>query len=165
MAGRRPRKIAYQSLKRSSPISVVSRFERVSEDGRQFEWFRHLAFRGQFRRLEGQWYLEITPTYRFTSDGQTLDRFHEGRLKGIKRVEKNRAVLSAVLFWADYLRPKGALFPSQDAVLTFGQLATFSCDVGINDQAWLAADPDAVAEAEQEGQGLLLVGMDREKKP
>jgi hypothetical protein len=57
----RPRKIAYQSLKRSSPISVVSRFESVLQDGRRFEWFRHLGFRGQFRRLEGNgiWKLRL----------------------------------------------------------------------------------------------------------
>jgi hypothetical protein len=93
-----------------------------------------------------------------------LDRFHEERLKGIKRIEKNRAVLSSVLFWADYLQPKHTLFRSQDTMLTFGKLATFSCDVGIDDRAWLAGDPDAAAEAEIEGQGLLLIGMNKEKK-
>ena len=66
----------------------------------------HGISRGQFRFLEGQWYLELTPTYRFTRDGHALERFHEDRLKGIKRIEGNRAVLSSVLFWADYLRPK-----------------------------------------------------------
>jgi hypothetical protein len=68
-----------------SRISIVSRFESVTQDGRHFECFRHLAFRGQFRQFDKHWYLEVTPTYRFTSDGQILDRFHEDRLKGIKR--------------------------------------------------------------------------------
>jgi hypothetical protein len=47
-----------------------------------------MAFRGQFRLLEDQWYLEITPTYRFTRDGYALDRFHEDRLKGIKALKE-----------------------------------------------------------------------------
>ncbi len=156
----RSRKSSYQSLKRSSRISVVSRFESVAQDGRRFEWFRHLAFRGQFRRLDKQWYLEITPTYRFTSDGQIADRFHEERLKGIKRIEKYRAVLSSVLFWADYLRPKGTLFRSHEPILKFGKLATFSCDVGIDDRNWLAEDPDSAREAEVEGEDLFLAGLD-----
>jgi len=152
----RPRKSSYQSLKRFSRISIVSRFESVAQDGRRFEWFRHLAFRGHFRRLDGQWYQEITPTYRFTSDGQIADRFHEERLKGIKRIEKNRAVLSSVLFWANYLRPTGTLFRSDEPILKFGKLATFCCDVGIDDRAWLAEDLESAGEVQ--GEGLVLTG-------
>jgi hypothetical protein len=160
----RPRKSSYQSLKRSSRISVVSRFERVTQEGRHFEWFRHLAFRGQFRRLDQKWYLEVTPTYRFTSDGQILDRFHEERLKGIKRIEKNRAVLSTVLFWADYLQPTGTLFRTYEPILKFGKLATFSSDVGIDDRGWLAEDPEATREADTEGEEFLFAELDNGKE-
>ena len=100
-----------------------------------------MAFRGQFRFLDGQWYLEITPTYRFTRDGFQLDRFHEDRLKGIKRLEGNRAVLSNVLFWADRLRREEALLGQNKAALRFGELLAFNIDTGINDKAWLAEDP------------------------
>src|SRR5688572_851174 len=47
-------------------------WRRHSKDGRTFEWRRHMAFRSQFRLLDGQWCLEITPTYRFTTDGYEL---------------------------------------------------------------------------------------------
>ena len=137
-----PRKSSYQSLKRQSKITVVSRFHTTTADGRTFEWFRHMAFRGQFRYLGGSWYLEITPTYRFTRDGYILDRFHEDRLKGIKRIEGNRAVLSSVLFWADHLRPKTSLFDGNQPPLQFGELLTFDCDLGIIDKEWLSDDPD-----------------------
>jgi hypothetical protein len=136
-----PRKLSYRSLKRPSTVSVTRRFSTTTAERQRFDWFRHMAFCGQFRFLEGQWYLEITPTYRFTSDGFTLDRFHEERLSGIKRLEGNRAVLSAVLFWADYLRPKTSLFLGNPSLLQFGELLTFNCDVGIVDREWLAADP------------------------
>lgn len=137
-----PRKLSYQSLKRSSKITVVSKFSKTAADGRGFEWFRHLAFRGQFRFLEGTWFLEITPTYRFTCDGSMLDRFHPDRLKGIKRIEGNRAVLSCVLFWADHLKPKTNLFDGTPPPLQFGSLLTFDSGVGIVDREWLADDPD-----------------------
>ena len=138
-----PRKVSYRSLRRQSKIAVVSRFSRVGSEGQRFEWFRHLAFKGQFRSFDKEWYLEITPTYRFTVDGYTLDRFHEERLKGIKRLEGNRAVLSCILFWADFLRPKRGLFHTSEVALQFGELRSVPCQVGIVDRAWLSADPGA----------------------
>jgi hypothetical protein len=70
-----------------------------------------------------------------------LDRFHEENLKGIKRIEGNRAVLSSVLFWANYLQPRTGLFDRDPLPLQFGKLLTFRCDIGISDPDWLAADP------------------------
>lgn len=151
----RPRKLSYQSLKRPSKITVVSQFEKDAADGRHFEWFRHLAFRTQFRCLEGNWFLEITPTYRFTYDGSTLDRFHLDRLKGIKRIEGNRAVLSSVLFWADYLKPRTSLFNGTPPPLQFGSLVAFDSGVGIVDQEWLSGDPDFARAAAMENKTLF----------
>ena len=150
------RKLSYQSLKRSSKITVVSRFESTTADGQHIERFRHLGFRGQFRILDGRWYLEITPTYRFTRDGSALDRFHVDRLKGIKRIEGNRAVLSSVLFWADYLSPRTDLFNGTPPPLQFGTLLTFDCGAGIVDRDWLSDDPDFARAIQLEKQALLL---------
>jgi hypothetical protein len=60
-------------------------------------------------------YLEITPTYRFTRDGFELDLFHEDFLRGIKRMEGHRAVLSAVLLWADFLNRRNAFCAGHSA--------------------------------------------------
>lgn len=154
-----PRKMSYVSLKRQSKVAVVARFKWTATNGREFERFRHAAFRGQFRILDGIWYLEITPTYRFTSDGYTLDRFHEDWLKGIKRIEGNRAVLSSVLFWAYYLRPRAGLFPTSP-LLRFGDLVALPCSVGIADEAWLAGDPGSAKEPEPETGRLGFEEMD-----
>lgn len=150
------KRLSYPSLQRKSPLSVVSKFEKVTSDGRIFEWLRHLAFRGQFRRFDGQWYLEITPTYRFTSDGNWLYRFHDDALKGIKRLEGNRAVLSGVLFWADYLTPKSDLFATRDNPLTFGDLLSFDLEVGINDRQWSARDPNPPPDGTTNGDAALF---------
>jgi hypothetical protein len=150
------RRLAYQSLKRTSRISVVTAYSTRTADGRKFDRWRHLAFRGQFRRLDGHWYLEITPTYRFTRDGFDVERFHEDRLKGIKRIEGNRAVLSSVMFWADFLKPKDSLFSRQGLPLKFGELATFEIQVGVDDKQWLSRDAVTRArEKLQEKQSLL----------
>jgi uncharacterized protein DUF4365 len=137
-----PHKQSYRSVKRASKVSVITHKTTTSKDGRTFERYRHLAFRGQFRRLDSTWFLEITPTYRFTSDGVTLDHFHEENLKGIKALEGNRAVLSSVMLWADYLQPKTNLFTRDPSPLQFGKLLTFHCDIGINDADWKAVDPN-----------------------
>jgi hypothetical protein len=140
-----PRRLTYPSIRKAGRISVVSQFTKKSKDGRVFEHRRHMAFRGRFRRLDAAWWLEITPTYRFTTDGFTLHRFHEDWLAGIKRIEKNRAVLSAVLFWAHYLKPKAAtLFEgASEPLLRFGDLLTLESPVGIEDARWLAGDPES----------------------
>ncbi len=150
------RKHSYKSLKRSSGLSVVSMFKSKSKDGRIFEYRRHLAFRGQFRCVEDSWFLEITPTYRFTSDGSRRDLFHESRLKKIKEIEGNRAVLSCVLFWANFLQPEEGLFSAPQPAILFGQLKTFDINVGIDDKSWQQNDP-ATAELDQQSssQGLL----------
>lgn len=156
----RPHKESYRSISRSSKITVVSHRTSTSKDGRSFDRFRHLAFRSQFRRFDTNWCLEITPTYRFTSDGFTLDRFHEENLKGIKRLEGNRAVLSSVLFWAHYMQPRTSLFDRDPLPLQFGKLLTFGCDVGISDADWLAADPDRSRELESSTDEFFLTDLD-----
>jgi hypothetical protein len=159
------RKMPYQSLKRRSRISAVSQFSSTTKDGRTFEWRRHMAFRGQFRVLDGQWYLEITPTYRFTRDGYELDRFHEDRLKGIKQIEGNRAVLSCVLFWADYLKPKTNLFSQESPPIRFGDLLSFESSVGLDDKQWLSDDPEFGKEATEQRDTLLLPDLDELSNP
>jgi Domain of unknown function (DUF4365) len=151
-----PLKWSYRSIRRKSSMTVVAKYSNKSRDGRQFVWLRHLAFRRQFRLIEKQWYLEITPTYVFTWDGVHLDRFHEQRLKKIKRIEKNRAVLAAILFWADYLRTKeDLLYSSTQRKLKFGDLMETSIEVGIDDAAWASTDENALQGSDEFPDDLL----------
>ena len=135
------KKAVYLSLKRQSEISVVTKYTKTTKE-RQFKWYRHMAFRGQFRRFEDDWFLEITPSYRFTRDGENLYHFHENNLKRIKQIEGNRAVLSSVLFWASFLSPSRDLLAKRPPLLQFGELASFDLDVGLDDAAWASSDPN-----------------------
>lgn len=150
-------RLSYQALKRKSVISAVSRFSRTTPDGRAYETFRHMGFRGQFRRLDENWYLEITPTYRFTKDGFELDRFHDDRLRGIKRMEGNRAVLSSVMFWADYIRRGGGLFETAPQSIEFEELVTFDALLGIDDSQWGQEDPAPGRDAEVQADAVLFL--------
>jgi hypothetical protein len=139
----------YHSARRKSSLKVVARYKSTNKrTGQTTEWLRHLAFRRQFRLFDDRWYLEITPTYVFTSDGMLLDRFNEDRLKKIKQIEGNRAVLSALLFWADFLSSKNDLLRSQDSrPLKFGRLAEVGLPVGIVDKAWSSQSSELGSES------------------
>ena len=145
----------YRSVKRKSKITVVSRYNKTNKNGRVFVWLRHHAFKGQFKYFDDQWYLEITPTYRFTYDGCNLDRFHEDRLKGIKRIEGNRAVLSSVLFWADYIGEKNDLFKARNIPLSFGRPLSFELEHGINDKEWSAKNEEENSKAQDDVESFL----------
>jgi hypothetical protein len=132
-------KVPYPALKIESHLSAVTKYEKEFQ-GRKYTSLRHMAFEGQFRRFEGTWYLEITPSYLFTRDGEQIHFIHEKLLKGIKEFEGNRAVLSQVMFWAHALKTKGDLFERTDKALHFRDLLTFELPVGLSDTEWKAKD-------------------------
>ena len=157
IVGKRQKQLSYRSLKKRARITVISRYSSTTKTGDMHERLRHMAFRGQFRRIDTKWYLELTPTYRFTRDGFELDRFHEEGLRGIKQIEGNRAVLSGVLFWADYLRHDDNLFEKVAEPIQFGDLMTFDAMSGINDADWSSSNAESEDEAGSLSDTFLLL--------
>ena len=155
MGKKKSKKVEYRSLQRRSEIAVVTKYTKTTKE-HQFEWYRHMAFRGQFRRFEGDWFLEITPSYRFTRDGESLYGFHANNLKRIKQIEGNRAVLSSVLFWAYFLSSPRYSLGTRSPFLQFGELASFDLDVGLDDAAWVSSGPDARITQDEETDQLDL---------
>lgn len=108
--------------------------------------FRHSAMWGQFNRYDGEWYLEVTPTYVFTGpDGIAPSRFAAEWTSGIKRLEKNNAVLGQLVMWEELLTAEGDFFVEPYPYLGFGRLLSFQTDRGIADEAWTPSDEDASA--------------------
>lgn len=137
-----PRKLKYANLKVRSTVTVVAHYQTTSKAGKQYTYLRHSAFQGRFRYRGRQWYLEITPTYRFTRNGRDLDRFHESRLSGIKRLERNRSVLSQLLVWQAVLR---APWVRSDRVrlLQFDPLLSFKFSSNVKEEQLTEIDPPA----------------------
>lgn len=133
-----PRAISYNSAHRRSSATV---FKGYGTKGKT-AYYRHLGFGARFKIFEDDWYLEITPTYVFTSDGQHLYRYHEDRLQDIKRMERNRAVRQQVFLLADYVRGYEDLFTRRYPFLSFGPLLEFDIDVGIDDNLWMPQESD-----------------------
>lgn len=134
-----PRKFKYQNLKVRSTVTVVSHYERTSKEGKSYRYLRHVAFKGRFRFVGGSWYLEITPTYRFTTDGRNQHWFHEDLLSGIKRLEKNRSVLSQLLVWQAVMRAPWTRADRQ-RMLEFGPLPRFDYTPAVNETELTALD-------------------------
>lgn len=153
----RTRKVRYQSIKNWVSREVFKQYSKKS-DLNQRAYCRHSAFKGHFLRLDGEWYLEITPTYHFTTDGYKEDVFREERLKGIKRLERNPAVIGHLLMWAHYLqKPIGNMFSSEYPFLSFGGLATVDIDTGIADEIWYQAEEGGEAETLRANENPLTI--------
>lgn len=139
-----PRTYSYRSVQQQSTITVVSHYNSSTKSGRSIPYLRHSAFQGRFRLFAGQWYIEITPTYLFTSNGKEKYRYHEDQLKGIKALERNRAVLSQFLLWNAVLRATPGPGASRERLLAFGDAPQFKVDWPVTDSALtdIGADTD-----------------------
>jgi hypothetical protein len=139
-SGLTPRRLKYKSIQRQVTREVFKKYGKKS-DPKQRAYCRHSAFKGYFVRLKGEWFLEITPTYHFTSDGYHQDLFRAEHLKGIKRLERNPAVVGQLLMWVDYLkRSVHDLYKPEYPFLKFGDLATVEVTVSLPDEIWYQAE-------------------------
>jgi hypothetical protein len=137
---KRTRKISYMSLKRKASREVFKQYHKKSAPN-EASYCRHAAFKGKFVRLLGVWYLEITPTYHFTSDGYNKAKYGAEYVKGIKRLERNPAVFGQLLMWAHFLgTPLKNMFSSEYPFLSFGQLETVEINGGVPDEIWFNSE-------------------------
>lgn len=126
---------AYASREHKTSRTVFKGYPKKS-DHTQMSYYRHSAFEGRFVRYGGAWYLQITPTYHFTRDGERLSRYAPDLLSGIKRLENNQAVHGQVVMWAHILTAR-SLFDTGPAFLDFAALQQFELGVGLDDNIWL----------------------------
>ena len=151
----RIRKVSYQNLKKRDNREVFKQYVKKN-DPSQRSYCRHSAFEGHFLRFGDEWYLEITPTYHFTSDGYSKHKFRAELLQGIKRLDRNPAVLGQLLMWADYLS-QSTLFSAEYPLLRFGQLATVDINTSLPDGVWSKSEEKDTSEEEDTDNQLELL--------
>jgi hypothetical protein len=155
----KPKRIEYKSFRKNATRTVFQGFPS-KDDPTQMRFYRHVAFQPQFFCFDKTWYLAITPTYHFTFDGWRQHKWYESRLKGIKALEKNPAVLGQVAFWAALLKeqPTSLFGESAGSSLKFGELVSHQIDAGINETWWLWNEEDDTAKkANSEASELPLL--------
>ncbi len=144
---RRPRGRMQLAFGYPGPVNQTSRkvvreYTR-KEAGFASGYFRHSAFAGNFVRIEDDWFLEVTPTYRFTSDGYHDYNFAEDRLKGIKALENNGAVLGQFMMWQHYLtQPRVDMLKPAYPFLAFAPLDGFQVGHGVPDDLWRSQESE-----------------------
>jgi hypothetical protein len=86
---------------RQAPARIVSKYYTYGID----QFWRHLAAKFTFKAYGTTWYLQVTPKYFYTYDGEhAYDREKIGPYTTkLKARERNLHVLNHVLFWADVL--------------------------------------------------------------
>lgn len=133
------RRIKYPSIFKETSRTVFTGYSK-RKDSDEPAYYRHSAFEGKFLKFGDKWYLEITPTYYFTRDGYEEYRFAEEKIKKIKMLELNMAILGQVIMWAKILQPApiANLFDKTKVDhIEFGDLLKIESLFGIDDKTWL----------------------------
>jgi hypothetical protein len=136
-----PTTLSYQGQKRPTAREVVKVL--VNKKKGHIMGHRHSAMNAQFVRYGNSWYLEVSPTYIFTGpDAIRPSKYAAEWTTGIKRLERNNAVLGQLGMWAEVLNPPTDLFAEPYPHLSFGEPLTFQSDRGIDDAIWTAGDEE-----------------------
>ena len=144
-----PRKIIPWKYQKESERTVFRAYYG-KKDPTRIVYYRHLGFEPKFLRFGTTWFLEVTPTYHFTSDGYKVSNYAESYLAGIKRIEKHSAVHADIRFWGYVLTDRG-LFTRGVEFLRISDPMTFQADFGIPEIDWLNRADEEEKERLQEG--------------
>ena len=141
-----PRTYVYRSLIKQTSREVFRAYKN-KKDASRIAYYRHAAFEGNFFRFDDEWFLEITPTYFFTYDGKNMSQFDGELLKGMKKLEKNLAVLGQVVMWAELLTKPADLYIADYPHLRFNSQLTFDFPHGVDDADWRNRENEGARES------------------
>lgn len=97
--------------------------------------FGHLAFHYSLYDFDNRWFLSISPTWSFTSNGRDRSRFAQTYKSGIKRLEGNKSVYYYFRFWAYFLSHYD-LFDQPYLYFRTKPAFSFIFSPGIKDDGW-----------------------------
>ncbi len=140
-----PRVKHYRSRQQRAERDVFREY-RSKTDPSKVSYYRHVGFEPRFRHFDGRWYLQINPTYLFTTDGEKTHPYNQEYLAKIKSIEGSGAVGGTVVMFASLLRDRERLFADNYPHLGFGTLLDGELDVGIDDELWSKNDKKKLAE-------------------
>ncbi len=140
---------------------VTPKFKKESPT--EIGFHKHAALDWRFVFIEQQWFCALNPTFHYTSDGQRESRLTSDLLAGIKRQDKNLAVLGHTVMWASYLKGDEGVFEPRETIITYGDLVTLTTDSGIDDDLWLEGLGEHEAGVESGGDAAELAVEDIEE--
>jgi hypothetical protein len=99
------RRFFYEASRNKTHSDVVNVIMSKKEEGR-VDFVRHHAFAPRFELLDDQWFLIVTPTYYFTTDGFTPHSYPQALLAGKKRMDNSASLRGQVVMWHRFLTQK-----------------------------------------------------------
>lgn len=139
------RRFSYESSKKKTDADVVS--VHVDKKTNVLSFVRHHAFRPRFERLGDQWYLIVSPTYFFSTNGFTPHQYPAALMAGKKRLDKSATLRGQVIMWHRFLTEAArteefdasGLFGGDsqaDHRLTFGPPPSVHLDIRVPEDKW-----------------------------
>ncbi|MGX1499844.1 hypothetical protein ACSSV1_004904 [Labrenzia sp. MBR-25] len=151
-----PRTFYYESAKRKADAEVVN-VARNKEDEKRVEFVRHHAFTPRFEVMADQWYLVISPTYYFTTNGFIPHSYPDALLSGKKRLDNSASLRGQVIMWHRFLtnadKQTDDLFASKVAealCLKFGEPPKISLPTRVPEDVWGTPKQKEDVESDQE---------------
>ena len=156
-----PRNFAYESAKKKTDADVVMVAMSDKEEGK-VSFVRHHAFSPRFECLGDRWYLIVSPTYFFTTNGYAPHPHPGALLAGKKRLDKSAALRGQVTMWHRFLthadraaeRDAGGLFGVEveaEPRLRFGEPPTVELETRVPEDGWGGGKKRADVSDQQEG--------------
>jgi hypothetical protein len=152
------REYEYRSIQNPTSAEVVT---LIGKEGRD-DIMRHHAFVPRYQRIADDWFVSITPTFVFTSDGYRTHPASSIMLAGKKKLEKAGAIRGQVVMWRHLLK-ESAQTPvrtllDEAAVLTdarppigFEPLEVLAMPVSVPEDVWYKEDPEEADRMAQVG--------------
>jgi hypothetical protein len=152
------REYEYRSLQNPTSAEVVT---LIAKEGRD-NVMRHHAFVPRYQRIGDDWYVSITPTFVFTSDGYRTHPASSILLAGKKKLEKAGAIRGQVVMWRHLLMasaemPPRTLLHEETAPsdprprIGFEPLDTLTMPVTVPEEMWRQEDPEEADRIAQVG--------------
>lgn len=117
-------------------LRTVFKGHPKKSDPGKMAYYKHSGLQWQFLNLNGEWFCTLTPDYFYSYDGRKESRYSASYLSGIKKLERNQAVLGETRMWAAFLRFEPNLLDERGRILDFGELEAFEVERGIDDESW-----------------------------
>jgi Domain of unknown function (DUF4365) len=138
-----PKRFHYQSSKNRTHADVVTVATRPKEP-EKVSFVRHHAFIPKFECMMEQWFLMVSPTYHFTTNGFRKHSYPHALLSGKKRMDNNASLRGQVIMWhrmlSDRDKAQNGLFSEQNEretlVLHFAEPPEIELPTIVPEDAW-----------------------------
>lgn len=155
------RPFAYFSTRKNTETDVVNAvYQKKEPHGLAF--VRHHAFTAKFERMMDEWFLMVSPTYHFTTNGFQRHTYPQALLSGKKRMDNNASLRGQVIMWHRYLsegfKVEDDLFndpvPKPERFLEFSPPPEIELPTTVPEDAW--GKPKEIEEEESDQTALEL---------